>query len=50
MVLIVDHIVGMPSSLRQDEPHHIKAFQNMKQGISKKKNFFIKTGRETKSE
>jgi hypothetical protein len=30
MVFIVDHVVGMPSFLRQDGPHHhIKAFSNM---------------------
>jgi hypothetical protein len=42
------HFVVIASFLRQDGPHHIKAFSNMKQGVSKKKNFFIKLGREAR--
>jgi len=32
IVSIIDHVVQIPSSLKQDGYHLIKAFSNMKQG------------------
>jgi hypothetical protein len=34
-ISIIDHVVEIPSSLRQDGYHLIKAFSTMKQGIYK---------------
>ena len=42
MVLIIDYVVEISFSLRQDGSHLIKAFSNMKQGLSKKKFFSTK--------